>query len=267
MPSLKELTNSKSKDYAGRKGFGTRIFLKKLNFDDDGIQIPQVIPVEESQLFGIRDFRGPNIVTNPVVLTHNQLRGGYVHTVPGLRDAGSLEFEANFFPWAMAWQRDNADGFMNSLNTSPIDDEESMMEVILSLPTKRGNAFYMQGYASMMGPITYPQENVMSSPFGIKISGKPFEMTPHGTRAEPNGNLDISNQSFTGEGIGALTANEYYMARILSPGIFDIWSKPITGGVFTDPAAWDATEVAAAEAAIQGAEYFVMIYSCPWLNG
>ena len=265
MPSLKELSNSKSRDYAGRKGFGTRLFIDKLNFDVNGAQVPQVIPKEDNQLFGIRDFRGPNIVTNPVVLTHNQLRGGFVHTVPGLRDAGSLEFEANFFPWALKWERESSDGFMRSLNASPVDDEDTMLESILSLPSKRGNAFYFQGYASMMGPITYPQENVMSSPFGIKVSGKPFEMTPYGSRVE-TGQLDIGTEDFS-EGVPNLVDSEYYLARILSPGVYDIWSMPTATGNFQAAAIWDATELAEAEAAITSGEYFVMVYACPWLNG
>ena len=262
MPSIKELSNSKSKRFAGRKGFGTRLFLKKLNFDDDGNQIVQVVPEEDSQLFGIRDFRGPNIVTNPVVLSHNQLPGGFVHTVPGLRDSGSMEFEANFFPWALGWQREGASGFMSSIGESPMDDEESMLEGLLVLPTRRGNCYYFQGYASMMGPITYPQENVISSPFGVKISGKPYEMTP--IIVNPNNDntsiINISTVDFT----GAIEAGNYYMARIIVPGKYDAWSLPVANGVFGTEDNWP--EAASLETIENADRYIAMIYACPWLN-
>lgn len=272
MPSLREISTNDSKNYAGRKGFGTRMFLKKLNFNDDGDQIPQVVADEGSQLFGIRDFRGPNIVTNPVVLTHNHLPGGFVHTVPGLRDAGSMEFEANFFPWAVKWQQEGSSGLMNSLTRSPVDDDETIMEGIVVLPSRRGNGFYFQGYASMMGPVTYPQENVISSPFGIKISGKPYVLTPYaykGYTPSVGSPIDaLSDIDFTPVGLQG-PAPTWTMARVLSPGIFDLWSKPISAGGIAEAENWIASEIAGATDTDEGIglnQYYVMFYACPWLG-
>ena len=192
MPNLKILDPTRSRQYAGRKGLGIRAFCKSAaNRAGWGLG---------PQLVAIRNIQGPQIVTNAIIGSHSESRAGYVEADAGLRDAGSIEFDANFVPESAHWQNFNdyasffsggrrgTGGFMGALfgssgqefNRSGMtleDPHAHLYELYMALPNTL-TLIHMDGFPSMMGPIVAAMESIMMSQFSFKISGAPAMMRP-----------------------------------------------------------------------------------------
>ena len=97
MPNLKIINPTLSREYAGRKGLGIRAFCKRANANVGWGIGPQLV--------ALRNIQGLQVVTNAIVGSHTEARGGFVESEDGLKDAGSIEFDANFVPEYVSWQK------------------------------------------------------------------------------------------------------------------------------------------------------------------
>ena len=186
MPSLEQMTDTQSKRYSGQKGLGTRAFIA-LHDSDLGVSLGH-------QMRGVRNFQALLVVTNPIVASHMESVAGFVETKPGLKDAGSIEFDANYVPTAAGWQRirDGAvsprqfvsglfrpEGLNLGLSASSRlpDVHASDYNMYLLLPNSL-EGFHVFGYPSGMGPIVAAQESILMSQFSFKVSGRPHDLIP-----------------------------------------------------------------------------------------
>ena len=177
---------------AGRPGFGAMIYARRLGSDpSSGVKLG-------TMLGGIRDIRGPNPMTNPIVASHHRLTGGAVQVFPGLRDYGTLDFDCNFYPDQLKWQQDAGD-FIRSLTGSPVvqdpvfGDNTPMLDLAMVFPQTSKAIWFAQGFLMSAGPyMTGQMEGVMQTTFSFKISGKAYLVMPvrEGTFGAVPGNLD-----------------------------------------------------------------------------
>ena len=96
MPTLRLITPRQDQNYAGQKGLGTRAFCKRASLTMGWGLGPQ--------LYAVRNFQALNVATNPIVASHMESRNGFVQVKAGLRDSGSVEFDANYVPEYAQWQ-------------------------------------------------------------------------------------------------------------------------------------------------------------------
>lgn len=190
MPNLRILNPTRSRQYSGRKGLGIRAFCKRANLVEGWGLGPQMV--------ALRNIQGPQIVTNAIVGSHTESRAGYVSADDGLRDAGAIEFDANFVPEYASWQRFNdqfalsdprvATSFMGGLfgvngqdfNRSGMELEDvhaHQYDFYLALPNTL-TLIHSFGFPSMLGPVIFAMESIIMSQFSFKISEAPELMRP-----------------------------------------------------------------------------------------
>lgn len=181
--------------YSGYKGLGIRAFCKAASRDKGWGLGPQLV--------ACRNFQGPQIVTNPIIGSHSESKDGFVEADAGLRDAGSIEFDANFVPEYAQWQNLNDQYIQNENGTlTPTSFMSGLFGVSGQDFNRRGNQledpsahqydfylalpnmltlFHCFGYPSTMGPVIMAMESIVMSQFGFKISGAPSMMRPLAT--------------------------------------------------------------------------------------
>ena len=192
MPNLKILSPARSRQYAGRKGLGIRAFCKAASQNASWGLGPQLV--------ALRNIQGPQIVTNAIVGSHSESAGGFVEADSGLRDSGSIEFDANFVPEYAGWQDFNDRfSFANGENRVPVsfmgglfgisgqqfnrkgneleDPTAHLYELSIAMPNTL-TLIHCYGFPSMFGPMIGAMESIIMSQFSFKISGAPSMLRP-----------------------------------------------------------------------------------------
>ena len=238
MPKL-TLTPTESAAYSGRPGLGIRMFLKGIDED-----LPTSYSKLGLPLYGVRRNMGPGIMTNPVVGSHHQALDGFVNSFPGLSDGGTFDFDANFYPDFIPWQRteswpDGIGGFMKSLMSPPYTtldtsttghpDSNPMMQATVVLPQFSQSCWCAQGFAQMAGPFLGEMEGIMQAPFSMKISGRPYLLVP---KADASVSLttaiaDDTTGLYVSGGRTSALPDGHYMVRHWIPNVYEIWTDAV----------------------------------------
>lgn len=249
------LNEQESYNRAGRPGFGGRIYVKRQGRTPSGEAGDEVmLGTNLGGLKGGRIFGG---VTNPIISSHHESPGGFTNSFPGLRDEGTFDFEAAFYPEELEWQR-QASEFMRSYKGSPIVQHPvfgvntPMLDCFFVLPRSTLTIAMCHGWLSNPGPYDVgPQENIMMASFSIKVNGEGYWVEPSviltrnpdtvviGTSPlSVDNDISLETVYATAEGAGVLEKDTIYLARLVLQDKYEIFSKP-----FLVPDPIDATQM------------------------
>ena len=165
---------------SGRPGVGTVGLIRPWNMIEDHLDLATFwADTEAVQLWGIRNIRGPQIQAAPLNASHMNVVHGYTTYVPGMRDGGMIEFEANWNPTELHWQKDSDDSPVRSIMDHPakLDGIDSVMRALLIKPASMDHAWVMTGFLTMLSTV-YDMENVVMATLGFKINGRPELRAP-----------------------------------------------------------------------------------------